>query len=66
MNDKLVLILPVGPVPQFEIAARLINEFNLSMKNVHTFNMDEYADENGNTAPIDWPGSFQKPCGKTF
>jgi glucosamine-6-phosphate deaminase len=66
MNDKLVLILPVGPVPQFEIAARLINEFNLSMKNVHTFNMDEYADENGNTAPIDWPGSFQKAMWENF
>ena len=66
MNDKLVLILPVGPVPQFEITARLINEFNLSMKNVHTFNMDEYADENGNTAPIDWPGSFQKAMWENF
>ena len=65
-NEKLVLILPVGPVPQFEIAARLINEFNLSMKNVHTFNMDEYADENGNTAPIDWPGSFQKAMWENF
>jgi len=66
MNDKLVLILPVGPVPQFEITARLINEFNLSMKNVHTFNMDEYTDENGNTAPIDWPGSFQKAMWENF
>lgn len=66
MNEKLVLILPVGPVPQYEIAARLINEFNLSMKNVHTFNMDEYADENGNTAPIDWPGSFQKAMWENF
>lgn len=65
-NEKLVLILPVGPVPQYEIAARLINEFNLSMKNVHTFNMDEYADENGNTAPIDWPGSFQKAMWENF
>jgi len=66
MNEKLVLILPVGPVPQYEIAARLINEFNLSMKNVYTFNMDEYADENGNTAPIDWPGSFQKAMWENF
>jgi len=66
VNEKLVLILPVGPVPQYEIAARLINEFNLSMKNVHTFNMDEYADENGNTAPIDWPGSFQKAMWENF
>ena len=65
-NEKLVLILPVGPMPQFAIAARLINEFNLSMQHVHTFNMDEYADEDGNTAPIDWPGSFQKAMWENF
>ncbi len=65
-NEKLVLILPVGPMPQYDIAARLINEFNLSMQHIHTFNMDEYADEDGNTAPIDWPGSFQKAMWENF
>ncbi len=55
-----VLILPVGPVPQFNIAAKLINHKKLSLKHVHVFNMDEYADEDGNTAPISWSGSFQK------
>ena len=55
---KCVLILPVGPVPQFTIVARLINQFRLSCRHLVTFNMDEYADENGNTAPPDWEGSF--------
>ena len=55
---KCVLILPVGPVPQFTIAARLINQFRLDCKHLVTFNMDEYADENGQTAPADWEGSF--------
>jgi glucosamine-6-phosphate deaminase len=55
---KCVLILPVGPVPQFTIAARLINQFRLSCQHLVTFNMDEYADENGRTAPPDWEGSF--------
>jgi len=55
-----VCILPVGPVEQYPIAARMINKFRIPMHHVHTFNMDEYADEHGNTAPADWPGSFQK------
>jgi len=55
-----VAILPVGPMPQYEIAARLINEERLSLDHVHTFNMDEYANEDGVTAPLSWPGSFQR------
>jgi glucosamine-6-phosphate deaminase len=57
---QFVCILPVGPVEQYPIAARMINKFRIPMHHVHTFNMDEYADENGETAPGDWPGSFQK------
>jgi glucosamine-6-phosphate deaminase len=57
---QFVCILPVGPVEQYPIAARIINQLRIPMHHVHTFNMDEYADENGNTAPRDWPGSFQK------
>jgi glucosamine-6-phosphate deaminase len=53
-----VLILPVGPVPQYAIAASIINRLNIDCKHLVTFNMDEYADENGQTAPPDWEGSF--------
>src|SRR6185437_12170697 len=42
-DENLVVILPVGPVPQYAIAARIINERRISLKHVHTFNMDEYA-----------------------
>jgi len=55
-----VAILPVGPMPQYELAARTINEERLSLGHVHTFNMDEYANEDGVTAPLSWPGSFQR------
>ena len=55
-----VAILPVGPMPQYEIAARMINAERLSLRHVHTFNMDEYADQDGETAPLSWPGSFQR------
>lgn len=61
-----VLILPVGPVPQYTIAARLINQFRLSCKHLVTFNMDEYADEDGNTAPPEWEGSFATAMKENF
>jgi len=61
-----VLILPVGPVPQYTIAARLINQFRLSCRHLITFNMDEYADENGVTAPPDWNGSFATSMRQSF
>jgi glucosamine-6-phosphate deaminase len=61
-----VAILPVGPMPQYEIAARLINEERLSLERVHTFNMDEYANEDGVTAPLAWPGSFQRAMFEGF
>jgi glucosamine-6-phosphate deaminase len=55
---KCVLILPVGPVPQYAIAAGIINRLGIDCKHLVTFNMDEYADENGQTAPAEWEGSF--------
>ncbi|MER3410254.1 MAG: hypothetical protein C4306_09180 [Thermoleophilia bacterium] len=63
---QLVLILPVGPMPQYELAARMINEERLSLAHVHTFNMDEYANEEGVTAPPSWPGSFQRAMRERF
>ncbi|MGQ9500611.1 MAG: hypothetical protein ACUVSF_01205 [Anaerolineae bacterium] len=57
---RFVAIFPVGPTAQYPIAARMINALRIPMHHVHTFNMDEYADEDGNTAPADWEGSFQK------
>jgi glucosamine-6-phosphate deaminase len=61
-----VAILPVGPVPQFELAARAINEQRISLRHVHTFNMDEYANDEGVTAPITWEGSFQRAMWQHF
>jgi glucosamine-6-phosphate deaminase len=59
-------IFPVGPMPQYAIAARMINEERLSLAHVHTFNMDEYANEDGVTAPLSWPGSFQRAMWERF
>jgi glucosamine-6-phosphate deaminase len=65
-DQQFVAILPVGPVPQYEIAARMINDQRVSLKHLHTFNMDEYADQHGNTPPITWVGSFQRAMWEHF
>lgn len=57
-NERFVAILPVGPMPQYAIAAEMINQRQISLAHVHIFLMDEYADADGITAPVSWPGSF--------
>ena len=61
-----VAILPVGPMPQYELAARMINAERIALGHVHTFNMDEYANEDGVTAPVSWAGSFQRAMRERF
>lgn len=63
---QFVGIFPVGPMPQYPIAARMINALRIPMHHVHTFNMDEYADQDGRTAPADWAGSFQRAMMESF
>ena len=65
-NKPCVLILPVGPVPQYAIAAEMINRLNISCRHLITFNMDEYADDQGRTAPADWEGSFATSMRQSF
>ena len=45
-NERAVLICPVGPVGQYPIFTRLVNERRVSLKNTWFLNMDEYLDEN--------------------
>ncbi len=65
-NRPFVAILPCGPLAQYDRAAAIINELRLSLRHVHTFNMDEFADQDGNSAPADWPGSFQYAMWQRF
>lgn len=41
-GEKTVMIVPVGPTQQYPILAEMVNRLNVSLKNVHFFNMDEY------------------------
>lgn len=58
-GKKTVFILPVGPIGQYPIFVRLVNENNLSLKNCWFFNMDEYLDENDNWIDIENRLSFR-------
>ncbi len=44
-GEKTLIICPVGPIKQYPIFARKVNEENISLKNVWFVNMDEYLDE---------------------
>lgn len=52
-----VIILPAWCF--YPEVADLINELNIPCRHVHTFNMDEFADEDGKAAPKEWPFGFQ-------
>ncbi len=58
MNEKCVMILP-NPCPViYESVAEAINLHRINCRNVHVYTMDEWADEKGNIAPIDYKAGF--------
>lgn len=57
-GEKTVMIVPVGPTDQYPILANLINSLNVSLKNVHFFNMDEYMTSETEAVGHDDPLSF--------
>jgi len=64
-GKKLVMILP-QPWPFYQQVAELINISKINCKNLYTFNMDEYANENGEIAPESWPFGFTHALKKYF
>ena len=56
-DEKLVLILP-QPHPQYRKVAYLINKHRINCRKIYTFNMDEWADDEGNIAPETYPKGF--------
>lgn len=55
----LILILPVGPMGMYKRVIERIKQSGTMCDHVTTFNMDEWADASGNTAPGDQPGGFE-------
>ena len=55
---RCVLIIP-QPYTRYALLAHLINLFRVNCDHLHTFNMDEYANEKGEIAPETWRWGFQ-------
>ena len=62
---RLVMILP-QPWPLYEKVAQMINRERIDCSKLYTFNMDEYADQDGNIAPETWPYGFTHALKKYF
>ena len=65
-GEKTVMIVPVGPTQQYPILAEMVNRLNVSLKNVHFFNMDEYMVTADKTISYDDPMSFHYRMNKEF
>ena len=58
-GEKIAFILPVGPMGMYKWVVYFLKEWKVSCEHVYTFNMDEWADGEGNTLPPENHGSFQ-------
>lgn len=65
-NQKLALILPVGPMGMYEWIVYFLKEWNVSCNHLYCFNMDEWADAGGNTLESSDSASFQYSMEKAF
>ena len=65
-GQKLAMILPVGPMGMYRWAAYFLNEWDVCCDHVTTFNMDEWADAEGNTLPNTNPASFEYSMKQAF
>jgi glucosamine-6-phosphate deaminase len=65
-NEKTVMIVPVGHTNQYPILADMVNRLNVSLKNVHFFNMDEYMISPTEELPYDDGMSFHGRMNREF
>lgn len=64
-GERLVIITP-NPCPSYAKVAYFLNKRGVDCSRVHTFNMDEYADQDGNVAPESWEHGFTYAFKKYF
>ena len=65
-GEKLAMILPVGPMGMYKWAAYFLNEWDVDCSHLYTFNMDEWADGDGNTLPNTDTASFEYSMKEAF
>lgn len=61
-----VMIVPVGPTQHYPILAEMVNRFDVSLKNVHFFNMDEYMVSADKAIDENHPMSFKQRMNSEF
>jgi len=64
-RKPIVMIIP-QPWPLYANVAQLINRLNIDCSRLYTFNMDEYANEDGVIAPETWQRGFGYALKKFF
>lgn len=65
-NEKLAMILPVGPMGMYKWAVFFLSAWKIECNHVYTFNMDEWADKDGNTLEANNPAAFQNAMKEVF
>jgi glucosamine-6-phosphate deaminase len=60
------LIIPVGPVDQFPVLAKLINDQKICCRDVALINMDEYLTDQDEWVALDHPLSFRGFMNRNF
>lgn len=66
IGQELALILPVGPMGMYRWAVYFLSAWQVCCAHVHTFNMDEWSDDQGNTLPANNPAAFQNAMQQAF
>jgi glucosamine-6-phosphate deaminase len=65
-GEKLVLILPVGPMGMYRWVVYFLNEWQVGCDHVFGFNMDEWSDAAGTSLPASDSGSFERAMEVAF
>ncbi len=65
-DEKLALILPVGPMGMYKWAVYFLKEWGIDARHVYGFNMDEWSDREGDTLDPSNSGSFQNAMEQAF
>ncbi len=65
-GQKLILILPVGPMGMYRWVVYFLREWGVDCRHIYCFNMDEWSDKDGNTLPPTEPGAFQNAMENAF
>jgi glucosamine-6-phosphate deaminase len=65
-GEKLILILPVGPMGMYRWVVYFLSEWGVACDHVSGFNMDEWSDAEGNSLPASHSGSFEHAMEAAF